>query len=307
MESLTLLASFIHSADAGSFSDAARKLGLTPAAVSKNVSRLEAQLGIRLFQRSTRVIALTAGGETFYREVFQPYTLLRDAFANAAQVDGQPAGVLKVGMAVSFGTTYLVPLLQEFLAQYPAIIPDWHFGNIPVDMIGGGFDAAIGGGMQVTAGVVAREMFRTYVVATASPAYMRRHRTPSHPDDLACLDGIARRSSSTGRLKVWCLQNGNGERALAEPKTRMMFDDPDAMAKAAVQGMGVAMLPMAHALPYLESGSLVRLLPGWYADNGPQLLYYPNRRLLPSKTRVFIDFIVDAFQRGDVAHRFDAR
>ena len=98
-----------------------------------------------------------------------------------------------------------------------------------------------------------------------------------------------------------------GKEALAEPRTRLIFDDPEAMAHAAMQGLGVALLPMPHAAPWLERGALVRLLPGWCADNGPLALYYPNRKLLPPKTRVFVDFVVDAFQRKGLARRFDGR
>ncbi len=307
MEALNLLESFIQSAETGSFSAAARRLGLTPAAVSKNVARLEAHLGLRLFQRSTRKLTLTLGGEQFYRQVSDPFSTLREAFASAAQEDGKPAGVLKVSMGVAFGREYLVPLLGEFLALYPAIVPDWHFENRTVDLIAGGFDAAIGGGIELTEGVVARELARTYVVATASPAYLKGRPLPRHPADLADYDGIVRRSASTGRLRLWSLRNQIGEQALAEPRTRLIFDDPEAMAHAAMQGLGVALLPMPHAAPWLESGALVRLLPGWCADNGPLALYYPNRKLLAPKTRVFIDFIVEAFQARGLARRFDAR
>ncbi|SDP05377.1 DNA-binding transcriptional regulator, LysR family [Ralstonia sp. 25mfcol4.1] len=307
MEALNLLESFIQSAETGSFSAAARRLGLTPAAVSKNVARLEDHLGLRLFQRSTRKLTLTMGGEQFFRQVSDPYSTLRDAFASAAQEDGKPAGVLRVSMGVAFGREYLVPLLGEFLTMYPAIVPDWHFDNRSVDLIAGGFDAAIGGGIELTEGVVARELARTYVVAVAAPAYLEGKTLPKHPADLSAFDGIVRRSASTGRLRLWNLRNQIGEEALAEPRTRLIFDDPEAMAHAAMQGLGVALLPMPHAAPWLERGALVRLVPGWCADNGPLALYYPNRKLLPPKTRVFIEFIVDAFQRKGLARRFDGR
>ena len=307
MEALNLLESFIQSAETGSFSAAARRLGLTPAAISKNVARLENHLGLRLFQRSTRRLALTMGGEQFLQQVSDPFSTLRDALASAAQEDGKPAGVLRVSMGVAFGREYLVPLLGEFLARYPGIVPDWHFENRTVDLIAGGFDAAIGGGIELTEGVVARELARTYVVVAASPTYMKDRVMPRHPSDLAGFDGIVRRSASTGRLRHWNLRNQIGEQALAEMRTRVILDDPEAMAHAAMSGLGIALLPMPHAAPWLESGALVRLLPGWYADNGPIVLYYPNRKLLPPKTRVFIDFIAESFQKKALAHRFDGR
>ncbi|RZT36784.1 LysR family transcriptional regulator [Cupriavidus agavae] len=307
MEALNLLESFIQTAETGSFSAAARRLGLTPAAISKNVGRLETHLGVRLFQRSTRRLTLTLGGEQFLRQVSEPYAALQAAFASVAQDEGRPAGVLKVSMAVAFGREYLVPLLGEFLARYPAIVPDWRFENRTVDLIADGIDVAIGGGIELTEGVVARELARVHVVATASPAYLKGRALPRHPSELASFDGIARRSSSSGRVRTWTLRNQIGEQALAEPRMRAIFDDPEAMAHAAMQGLGVALLPMPHAAPWLQRGALVRLLPGWCADNGPIALYYPNRRQLPPRTRVFIEFIVEAFQRPELLLRFDGR
>src|SRR5690242_14794077 len=121
MENLITLESFVRSAQAASFSAAARRLGLTPAAVSQNVARLEARLGVRLFQRSTRGLTLTEPGERFLREVSGGLDTLQTAIANVAQAAEQPAGVLKVSMAPAFGQGYLLPLLRDFLARYPGI------------------------------------------------------------------------------------------------------------------------------------------------------------------------------------------
>jgi DNA-binding transcriptional LysR family regulator len=307
MEALNLIESFIQTAETGSFSAAARRLGLTPAAVSKNVARLEAHLGVRLFHRSTRKLTMTPGGEQLWGDAGAPFASLQDAFSRASQHGGKPSGVLKVGMAVAFGREYLVPLLGEFLERYPDIVPDWHFDNHAVDLIAGGFDVAIGAGIELTQGIVAREIARPCTIVAASPAYMKDRPLPAHPSDLAVLDGIARRSSSTGRLRAWTMRNQVGEEALAECRIRMIFDDPEAMAHAAMQGLGIAFLPTPHAAPWLESGQLMRLLPGWHAEISPLTLYYPNRKLLPAKTRVFIDFVVEAFRERRLAARFDAR
>ncbi|MPW16706.1 LysR family transcriptional regulator [Paraburkholderia sp. CNPSo 3157] len=307
MEALNLIESFIQTAETGSFSAAARRLGLTPAAVSKNIARLEAHLGARLFHCSTRKLTMTPAGEQLWADASGPFTSLQDAFERAAQHDGKPSGMLKVSMAVAFGREYLVPLLGEFLQRYPDIVPDWHFDNRAVDLIAGGFDAAIGGGIELTQGVIARELARPCVIIAASPAYMAGRPMPAHPSGLAELDGIARRSSTTGRVRAWTMRNQIGEEALAECRVRMIFDDPEAMAHAAMQGLGIAFLPTPHAAPWLENGKLVRLLPGWHGELSPLTLYYPNRKLLPAKTRVFIDFIVGAFRERRLAARFDAR
>jgi DNA-binding transcriptional LysR family regulator len=307
MEPLNYLESFIHAAETGSFSAAARRLGITPAAVSKNVARLEASLGVRLFQRSTRSLTLTGAGERFLHQVGGAFSTVQDAIANAAADEGQPAGVLKVGMALAFGREYLLPLLDGFLERYPAVLPDWHFDNRQVDLVGAGFDAAIGGGIELAPGVVARELTKVNMVAVASPGYMEGRAWPRHPSDLAQFDGIVRRSAGTGRAKGWTLANDSGDEGLATSRPRIIFDDPEAMAHAAMRGLGVALLPMPHASRWLKNGALVRLLPGWRADAGPVSIYYASKKLLPQKTRVFVEYVVEHFRRPEVAAIFDSR
>jgi DNA-binding transcriptional LysR family regulator len=204
-------------------------------------------------------------------------------------------------MAPSFGRSYVVPLLGDFIARYPSVVPDCHFDNRQVDLIGEGFDVAIGGGIELTPGVVARELGHVHVVATASPAFMQGKAMPVHPSDLAHIDGVARRSAGSGRLRSWVLRDGQGGEGVAECRPRAIFDDPDAMAQAAVMGVGVALLPMAHALDHLRSGALIRLLPGWHADSGPLSVYYASKKLLPAKTRVFVDFLLEQFRQRDFA------
>src|SRR5450830_738642 len=301
MDALNHLQSFVLSAETGSFSAAARRLGLTPAAVSKNVARLESSLGLRLFQRSTRSLTLTEGGERFLRQVGGPLGALHDAISEAAGEGGPPSGILKISMAPSFGRRYVLPLLGEFVRRYPGIVPDCHLDNRPVDLVGEGFDVAIGGGIELTPGLVARELGPIYIVATASPAFMQGKRMPMHPSDLAQFDGVARRSAGSGRLRSWILRDGQGGEGVAECRPRAIFDDPEAMAQAAILGVGVALLPMPHALAHLRSGALIRLLPGWHADSGPLSVYYPSKKLLPAKTRVFVDFLLEQFRQRDFA------
>src|SRR5215831_14909504 len=154
MADLQHLVCFVQTAEHGSFSAAARVLGLTPAGVSKNIGRLESDLGVRLFHRSTRRLALTESGERFLQQVESPLASLQSALSGARHRDEAPAGTLKVSMGQGFGRRFLVPLLDEFLRLYPAILPDWHFDNRQVDVVGEGFDAAIGGGFELASGVV---------------------------------------------------------------------------------------------------------------------------------------------------------
>ncbi|WP_432728297.1 LysR family transcriptional regulator [Variovorax sp. W6] len=308
MEPLNHLESFVQSAEGGSFSEAARRLGLTPAAVSKNVARLEARLGVRLFQRSTRRLTLTEGGERFLAQVGPALATLQEAVAGVDTDDGQPSGTLKVSMGQAFGREHVLPLMGDFLARYPAIVPDWHFDNQQVDLVGEGFDAAIGGGIELPAGLVARELAPIHVVAVASPAYMEGRRLPRHPSELAALDTLMRRSSPTGRVRSWTLRRaragaGEGEVSVELPRPRAIFNDPEAIAHAALMGLGAAMLPMPFVERGLRSGDLLRLLPEWYQDAGTVWIYYPSKKLLPPKTRVFIDFVLERFRVERFAQR----
>ncbi|MCQ1835405.1 LysR family transcriptional regulator [Neorhizobium galegae] len=304
MESLANLESFMRSAELGGFSPAARRLALTPAAISRNVAMLERNLGTRLFQRSTRRLTLTEAGERFLSEIRDHVEALQTAIAEVSSDGVEPAGVLKVSMSPHFGTDYILPLLPEFMARYPLIRPDWAFENRQVDLIAEGYDAAIGGGFELTPGAVARVLAPAHIVLVASPAYMKDRPTPAHPADLANLDGIHMRSSNTGRIRQWVMRNAGGDEVPVALREKMVLNDPAAIAHAASLGLGVAMIAMPDALSYLESRTLVRLLPDWYADIGPISIYYASKTLLPAKTRVFVDFVVEHFRRERLAERF---
>jgi DNA-binding transcriptional LysR family regulator len=302
----THLHAFVAAADEGSFSAAARRLGVTPVAVSKSVARLEARLGVRLFHRSTRSLSLTEEGERLVRQVRMPWLEIGDALTQLQQGAGKPAGTLKVSLAPTVGRRYFVPLLEDFMRRYPDIVPDLHFDNRQVDLIAEGFDVAIGGGMELTEGLVARELARVRIVLVASNAYLGRQGVPAGPADLARHSGLLRRSIATGRLAPWILKNEAGGEVVANVRPVAVLDDPEALASAAACGLGIAMLPLPHALPLLESGELVRVLPGWHADTHPLSIYYSSRKLLPAKVRVFVDHIVGEARARAYAESFGA-
>jgi DNA-binding transcriptional LysR family regulator len=257
-----------------------------------------------LFQRSTRKLTLTEAGESFLAAVGGNLESLQNAIAAVSADDGQPAGVLKISVAPSFGIGYLLPLLPEFLQRYPRVRPEWHFENRTVDLIAEGYDAAIGGGFELASGVVARTLAPLHVIAFASPAYLARHTLPADPSGLIELDCIVMRSLSSGRIRTWNMRNAQGDEVIATMRETVVVNDPTAVREAARLGLGVAMLAVPDVLPGLESGELVRVLPRWWADAGALSLYYPSRQLMPGKTRSFIDFVVEAFQREDYARRF---
>ncbi|MCZ4092153.1 LysR family transcriptional regulator [Sinorhizobium psoraleae] len=304
METLANLESFVRSAEHCGFSGAARRLGLTPAAVSRNVAMLERNLGIRLFHRSTRKLTLTEDGERFLAAIRDNLEGLQSAIAEAGGEQGGPAGVLKVSLSPTFGIAHVLPLLPDFLKQYPAIRIDWQFDNRQVDLVAEGFDAAIGGGFELSPGIVSRVLAPAHIIAVASPAYLVGRSPLLDPAGLADLDGIVMRSARTGRIRQWIMRNAAREEMAAAPKETILVNDPAAMCRAALLGLGVTLVAVPDVLPHLESGELVRVLPKWYADAGPISVYYGSRTLLPAKTRVFIDFVADHFKRHRFAERF---
>ena len=304
METLANLESFVRSAETGGFSSAARRLSLTPAAVSRNVATLERNLGVRLFHRSTRKLTLTEAGARFLHAVQGSLEQLQTSIAAVATDRGEPAGVLKVSLGLTFGVDYILPLLPEFLRNYPDIRPHWQFESRQVDLIAEGFDAAIGGGIELVPGLVSRTLAPLHIIAVASPSYMKGRTPPIDPAGLASFDGIVMRSSHTGRIRERLMRDAAGEEMAATLKETLVFDDPEAMCRAALLGLGVTLIAIPHALPHLESGALLRLVPQWYADGGPISIYYASRTHLPAKTRVFVDFVAEAFRHQRLAERF---
>jgi len=307
METLANLESFVRSAEAGSFSSAARRLALTPAAVSRNVAQLERNLGVRLFQRSTRGLTLSEAGERFLRSVQGGLDSIQGAIADITVNAGQPAGVLKLNAAPGLGMDYLLPLMPAFLERYPAVLPDWYFDNRPLDLIAGGFDAAIGGGFDLPDGMVARELGRIHLIAVASPAFLRGKRRPKEPGALAEIASVAMRSPLSGRMRTNVMRNIAGSETAVVLKPVMTVNDPDALCRATLLGLGVGLIAVPHAAPHLRSGALERLLPDWHCDVGPISLYFASQKLLPAKTRVFVDFVTTAFREQKLAQVLSAR
>lgn len=306
METFSSIECFVRSAEVGSFAEAARRLSLTPAAVGKSVAKLEARLGVRLFQRSTRRLTLTEAGQLFLGEVSASLHTIQNAVANLASAEGRPAGTLKVSMGTVFGRLYIVPLLGEFLGRYPAINPDWHFDNRQVDLIGQGFDAAIGGGFELPQGVVARRLTPAHRVLVASPEYLAHQPPVIEPDDLRHHDGILIRSPQTGRVRSWQLTSRQQQHSPLNLRVRMTLSDSEAACATATQGLGIALVSLPFALGYLQAGTLQRVLPDWYVDDGNISIYYAEHKLLPGKTRVFVDFIIEQFAQQQWAARFSA-
>lgn len=287
----------VRSAEEASFSAAARQLGVTPAAVSKQIAALEKSLGVRLVQRSTRRLALTEAGIRLVVEATPGLRQVQAALAATNQRTGPVAGVLKVSMAPAFGRRYVLPLMGPLLERHPGLRLDWHFDNRQVDLIGEGFDAGISGGVEINSGLTARALAPLHLVIVASPGYLARRSAPEirRPEDLSAHDALLLRSPNSGRTRPWLLRHGARE-VLVAPSPRIWVSDPEALCDAVVEGYGVALAALTHVRPHLDSGSLVRLLPRWWCDGGMISVYFPSGRLMPAKTRVFVDHLTESMR-----------
>lgn len=298
MEPWGNLVSFVRAAEALNFSEAARRLGVSSSAVSKNVAQLERNLGTRLFHRSTRRLTLTEAGERFYSEVVEHLDSIEAAIARVDESRQVPSGRLRVSLSPSMGMDHVLPLLSEFNKLYPEVVPDWHFENRRVDLIAEGFDAAISGAVELMPGVVARELCKLHLVAVGSPAFLEKYPTPKVPSDLEMLDGIVVRSTQSGRLRKWTMRHTDGSTYDVSLKPSFIMNDPEAICRCAAMGLGITLAPLDRAFPYLQRGELVRVLPDWHVDLGSVVVYYSGQKLLPAKTRVFIDFLLDHFEKN---------
>ena len=306
MDTLSALDMFVRSVRTGSFSGASRLLGVSAAAVSKQVARLEHELGVQLLVRTTRKLMVTDEGQRVLAQAEPAMEALRAALSGVRSGEREIGGVLRVSLPTAFGRQYVLPAIAPFLASHPALKIDWRFENQQVDLLAEGLDAGIAGGVELAGSLVARPLAPLHLVLVAAPSYLRRVSAPRQPADVASHDAIVLRSKSTRRARAWKVQR-RSEVVSIEPKARLWLDEPEAIAAAAQLGYGVALLGLPHAAPHLQSGSLVRLLPNWSADAGMISVYFPRNRLLPFKTRAFVDHLTAVFSDEQIQRLLSAK
>jgi len=301
MKNLQGLLAFVEAASAGSLSAAAQRLDVTPAAVSKNLARLEQQLGVRLLHRSTRRLAPTAEGALFLDKARAALRGLDEAVAEVSMAASAPAGRVRISVGVAFGRRWVLPALPALAARHPALTVEVDLDNRPVDLVAGGFDIGIRGGFIEDSSLVARRVCALPVVLLASPGYLRRAGVPA---TVAQLDGhrcVATRFAN-GTMSTW--RFGSGKRAVEiTPAATLLTSDPEALLDLALADAGIAQVGLHHALPYLRSGRLKLLLQGLH-DPGPRevVLHYPHRLYLAPRVRVVVDGLLAHFAASADLH-----
>ncbi|MGQ3074793.1 MAG: LysR family transcriptional regulator [Ferrovibrionaceae bacterium] len=274
----------------GGFRAAARDLNMSSSALSHAVAGLEARIGVRLFNRTTRSVALTAAGEQFLAEVAPALSAIDLAIERIGEHRTEPAGTLRLNMALGAARLLLDPLVLDYLRRYPLMQVEIVTEGALVDIVGQGFDAGIRLAEAVPPDMIAVPIIPTIRPAiVGSPAYLAAHGTPGRPDDLLRHQCIRGRMAS-GRIYRWEFERHGSAFVLDVPGT-LILDDSDLMRKAALAGAGLAYLHAQQVAAELADGRLVQVLDRWTPPYEGLCLYYPGRRHVPAKLRALIDLI----------------
>ena len=289
MDRLSGLAAFVKTADLGSFVAAGGVLGLSPSAVGKAVTALEKQLGVRLFQRSTRSLRLTEEGRLFHERCRRVLDDLEDAQASLARAVGTPRGRLRFSVPlVSYHL--LLPILPDFVALYPEIELDLDFNDRIVDLIDEGVDVAIRSGDLPDSRLMSRSLRPFRMLLCASPAYLDTHGVPDSPADLCRHLAVTFRFPNSRKIQKWPLALPT-EAPDLRMKTALICNNMEALRGVVLSGIGIGCMPDFLTRQPLAEGKLVSLLDAYLDAPGQFHLIWPSSRHLSPKVRVFVDFL----------------
>ncbi len=295
MDRIDSAALFVEVAERGSFAAAARHLGRSPAAVTRAVAELEARLGVRLLNRTTRAVSLTDAGTRFLtgaRRVLAEF----DEIERAAAGEGTaPRGELRVTAPIMFGRLHVVPIVVQFLRRFPDVSVALTLLDRPVDLVEEGFDAALRIGVLAESSAIATRIGAVRQVVVAAPGYLRERGIPVAPAELDAHTIIAFPNiSSTER---WIFRDRNGGILRVAIKPRLIVNTSEAAIAAALSGFGVTQILSYQAAEEVASGALSRLLQDYEGDVWPIHLLYPGGRHPPPKLRAFLDFAAPRLRR----------
>ncbi|WP_341502374.1 LysR family transcriptional regulator [Gallaecimonas sp. GXIMD4217] len=283
--------------EVGSFTAAAQRLGMTKATVSRKIADLESRLGVRLLNRTTRQLHLTETGEAFFERCRRIMADLDDAQALVTTRSEQVRGKLKVAMPIELGQLVLGRVLGHFMQEHPDVELDCELTNRHIDMLQEGVDVQIQIGLGEDSSLIARRLCGSEKVLVASPNYLEDRPPIEHPDDLRqheCLQLIrpGRESSNEGLT----FQKGN-EQVLVTPRGRLRCNNVTFAREALLSGLGVGYLPMFLALPMINEGRLVRVLPDWQMPQVDIYALYHSRQYMPKLLRTFLDELSETLSK----------
>ena len=297
MQDLNDLVYFAEVVDRGGFAAAGRALGLPKSRLSRRVAELEARLGVRLLQRTTRKLSLTAVGEQYHRHCVAMREDAQAAADAVAQAQTEPRGTIRIACPVTLAQTTLGPILPQFLDRYPLVRVDMRISNRVVDLVEEGFDVAlrVRPTLEDSGSLVVKNFGLTQTLLVASPAQLARQGQPRTVTELGQLDTV-NMSSADGR-STWQLVDPQGTTHNYVHQPRYVADDLLTLKLAVLKGTGIGMLPDYMCSDEMRTGQLVPALPGWAPRAGIFHAVYPSRRGLVPAVRRFLDFRGESIAR----------
>lgn len=293
MDRLTEMEAFATVVDQGGFTDAAKKMGISKSAVSKHVSALEARLGARLLNRTTRRVSPTEIGLAYYDRARRVLNDAGEADALVTSMQTAPSGLLRISVATDFGVNHLSPVLGEFLSEFPGITVNMVLNNRYVELISEGFDMAIRIGELEDSTLRARKLAETTKRMIAAPSYFQQYGRPEKIDDLN--EHKLLHYSNQANSAVWKLTAPSGEKRQVRTAGWLTVNDGQSLMNACVSGLGIAYLPAFLYADPMRKGLVEEAIPGLPLEVQGIYAVYPPGRFTQPKVRAFIDFLVDAF------------
>lgn len=296
--------SFVQAADTGSFAAAGRLLGVTSAAVSKNIAGLEKALGVRLFNRTTRTLNLTEEGTAFLRQARVALNALDAAVETVAAQRGETYGRVRISTSVAIGQEQLMPLLPSLLSRYPELSVAVDFDDRVVDLVRDGYDLALRGGLIRDSALISRPVCRLNTILVASPIYLTQRGVPRTPGDLARHRLVARRFLA-GTVDSWSFKADDGSITTLDPTETavLTLSAPEALVGAALDDIGVAQVAVHLAWEHLKAGRLkVVMHPLHHPGPYEMVIQYPHRALIAPRVRVVVDHLLEAFADNKALH-----
>lgn len=289
---------FCAAAEHGSFTAAANAVGVTPAAVSRSVSRLESRLGARLFVRTTRQVSLTVDGRRYFEQCRQALTQLLDAERALTGLQSMPSGVLRISVPTTYGHHRILPLLPQFRARYPEVRVDAHVSNRNIDFVDEGYDLAIRAREPADSSFIARKLEDAELVVVAAPGYLERGGTPDSIASLERHDCINFVLPSTGRPIPWLFRDKGKLIEVAASGSYCLYEDVLAGVTLARSGAGLFQAYRFTIEEDLRNKTLVEVLSAHGGCSRPFSVLYPHSRHLSLKVRSFVDFLLEAAVDG---------
>jgi DNA-binding transcriptional LysR family regulator len=286
------LSFFYTLAKSGSLTATARELNLTPPAVSKRLAQLEARLGVRLLNRTTRRVSLTEEGELYYREAARILSDIQQLEQTVTSRRAVPRGLVRVNATFGFGHRCLAPVISKFVRQYPEVRVQLQLTDKPINLADEGYDIGIRLGRLEDASLIARRIASNRQLLVAAPGYLERHGTPKHPNELAKHDCLVIRENDA--YGVWKFAN-KSESVTVRVSGTLASNNGEVVRNWALEGHGIVLRSEWDLADHLQRGKLVEVLPQWRGPDADIHAVFPQRLHLSAKVRVLIDFLVESF------------